>query len=150
MHSLQDGAVARLGFCEACPTETETSRREAGFPRVFCAYKPICTDCTLLHKGGSSTVWCAYTKEERAVILRDPLLFNLHGGAVVIWLQREGYPPKRNSRLTSVLMADRVLFFSLFSKCVTYAPQNDRSENTTTRRFEFWATGSRFAEIAPF
>ena len=77
MHSLQEGAVARLGFCGACPTETETSRREAGFPRVFCAYKPICMDCTLLHNGGRSTVWYAYPKEERAVILRDPLLFNL-------------------------------------------------------------------------
>ena len=69
--------MARLGFCGACPTETETGRREAGFPRVFCAYKPICMDCTLLHNGGRSTVWYAYPKEERAVILRDPLLFNL-------------------------------------------------------------------------
>ena len=69
--------MARLVFCGACPTETETSRREAGFPRVFCAYKPICMDCTLLHNGGRSTVWYAYPKEERAVILRDPLLFNL-------------------------------------------------------------------------
>ena len=34
-------------------------------------------DCTLLHNGGRSTVWYAYPKEERAVILRDPLLFNL-------------------------------------------------------------------------
>ena len=67
--------MARLGFCGACPTETETSRREAGFPRVFCAYKPICMDGTLLHNGGRSTVWYAYPKEERAVILRDPLLF---------------------------------------------------------------------------
>ena len=33
--------------------------------------------CTLLHNGGRSTVWYAYPKEERAVILRDPLLFNL-------------------------------------------------------------------------
>ena len=77
MHSLQEGAVARLGFCGACRTETETSRREAGFPRVFCAYKPIYMDCTLLHNGGRSTVWYAYPKEEQAVILRDPLLFNL-------------------------------------------------------------------------
>ena len=69
--------MARLGFCGACPTEAVTSRREAGFPRVFWAYKPICMDCTWLHNGGRSTVWCAYTKEERAVILRDPLLFNL-------------------------------------------------------------------------
>ena len=69
--------MARLGFCGACPTETETSRCEAGFPKVFCAYKPICMDCTLLHNGGRSTVWYAYPKEERAVILRDPLLFNL-------------------------------------------------------------------------
>ena len=69
--------MARLGFCGACPTETEPSRREAGFPRVFCVYKPICMDCTLLHNGGRSTVWYAYPKEERAVILRDPLLFNL-------------------------------------------------------------------------
>ena len=69
--------MARLGLCGACPTETETSRREAGFPRVFCSYKPICMDCTLLHNGGRSTVWYAYPKEERAVILRDPLLFNL-------------------------------------------------------------------------
>ena len=77
MHSLQEAAVARLGFCGACPTETETSRREAGFPRVFCAYKPICMDCTLLHNGGRNTIWYAYPKEERAVTLRDPLLFNL-------------------------------------------------------------------------
>ena len=69
--------MARLGFCGACPTETQTSRREAGFPRVFCAHKPMCMDCTLLHNGGRSTVWYAYPKEERAVILRDPLLFNL-------------------------------------------------------------------------
>ena len=68
--------MARLGFCGACPTETETSRREAGFPRVFWAYKPICMDCTLLHNGGRSTIWYAYPKEERAVTLRDPLLFN--------------------------------------------------------------------------
>ena len=67
--------MARLGFCGACPTETETSRREAGFHRVFLAYKPIYMDCTLLYNGGTSTVWCAYPKEERAVILRDPLLF---------------------------------------------------------------------------
>ena len=69
--------MARLGFCGACPTETETSRREAGFHRVFLAYKPIYMDCTLLHNGGRSTVWYAYPKVERAVILRDPLLFNL-------------------------------------------------------------------------
>ena len=67
--------MARLGFCGACPTETETSRREGGFPRVFCAYKPIYMDCTLLHNGGRSTIWYAYPKEERAVTLRDPLLF---------------------------------------------------------------------------
>ena len=36
--------MARLGFCGACPTETETSRREAGFHRVFLAYKPIWKD----------------------------------------------------------------------------------------------------------
>ena len=47
------------------------------FHRVFLAYKPIYMDCTLLHNGGRSTVWYAYPKEERAVILRDPLLFNL-------------------------------------------------------------------------
>ena len=69
--------MARLGLCGACPTETETSRRAAGFHRVFCAYKPICMDCTLLHNGGRSTAWYAYPKEKRAVILRDPLLFNL-------------------------------------------------------------------------
>ena len=68
--------MARLGFCGACATETETSRREAGFHRVFLAYKPIYMDCTLLHNGGTSTVWYAYPKEERAVILRGPLLFN--------------------------------------------------------------------------
>ena len=67
--------MARLGFCGACPTETETSRREAGFHRVFLADKPMCMDCTLLHNGGRSTIWYAYPKEERAVILRDPLLF---------------------------------------------------------------------------
>ena len=69
--------MAKLGFCRACATETETSRREAGFPRVFLAYKPIYMDCTLLHNGGRSTVWYAYPKEERALILHDPRLFNL-------------------------------------------------------------------------
>ena len=69
--------MARLGFCGACPTETETSRREVGFHRVFLAYKPIYTDCTLLHNGGRSTVWYAYPKEERAVFFCNPLLFNL-------------------------------------------------------------------------
>ena len=69
--------MARPRFCGACPTELETSRREPGFHMVFLAYKPICTDFTWLHNGGRSTVWYAYPKEERAVILRDPLLFNL-------------------------------------------------------------------------
>ena len=142
--------MARLGFCGACPTEIETSRREAGFHRVFLAYKPIYMDCTLLHNGGRSTVWYAYPKEERAVILRDPLFSISLAGAVVIRLRREGYPPKRNSRPTRVLMADRAFFFSLFSKCMTYAPQNARSENTITRLFDFWAIGSCFGEIAPF
>ena len=67
--------MARLGFCGTCPTETKTSRRGAGFHRVFLAYKPACMDFTLLYNGGRSTVWYAYPKEERAVILRDPLLF---------------------------------------------------------------------------
>ena len=69
--------MARLGLCGACHTETETSRREAGCHRFFLAYKPIYMDCTLLHNGGRSTVWCAYPKEERAIILHDRLLFNL-------------------------------------------------------------------------
>ena len=77
--------MARLGFCGACPTETETSRREAGFHMVFCAYKPICMDCTLLHNGGRSTVWYAYPKEERAVILRDLLLFESPPLGAVFW-----------------------------------------------------------------
>ena len=89
--------MARLGFCGACPTETETSRREAGFPRVFCAYKPICMDCTLLHNGGRSTVWCAYPKEERAVILRDPLLFNLGPPARLATCAERGRGPLRTS-----------------------------------------------------
>ena len=72
--------MARLGFCGACFTETKSSRREAGFHRVFyafLAYKPIYMDCTLLHNGGRSTVWYAYPKEERAVIFRDPLFLIL-------------------------------------------------------------------------
>ena len=68
--------MARLRFCGACPTETETSRRAASFHRVFCAYKPVCMDCTLLHNGGRSTVWYAYPKEEPPVVLCDPCLFN--------------------------------------------------------------------------
>ena len=48
---------------------------------IFCRYKrrykPIYMDCTLLHNGGRSTVCYAYLKEERAVLLRDLLLFNL-------------------------------------------------------------------------
>ena len=91
--------MARLGFCGACPTETETSRREASFPRVFCAYKPICMDCTLLHNGGRSTVWYAYPKEERAVILRDPLLFTLppHGGLLIGGPGNGAPPPSKSS-----------------------------------------------------
>ena len=69
--------MARLRFCGACPTETEPSRREAGFHMVFLAYKPISTDFTLLHNAARSTAWYAYPIEERAVTLRDPLLFNL-------------------------------------------------------------------------
>ena len=37
MQSLQEGAVARLGFCGACLTETETSRRQASFHMFFLA-----------------------------------------------------------------------------------------------------------------
>ena len=76
MHCLQE-AVARLGFFGACPTETETSRREAGFHMVFWACKPISTDFKWLHNGGKSTVWYAYPNEERAIILCDPPLFTL-------------------------------------------------------------------------
>ena len=82
--------MARLGFCGACPTEIETSRREAGFPRVFCAYKPICMDCTLLHNGGRSTVWCAYSKEERAVFSVIRSCSISPAGAVVIRLGGKG------------------------------------------------------------
>ena len=64
--------MARLGFCGACPTETEPSRREAGFQIVFLAYKPISTDFRLLHNAARSTVWYAYPKKGRAVILREP------------------------------------------------------------------------------
>ena len=142
--------MARLGFCGACPTETETSRREAGFPRVFCAYKPICMDCTLLHNGGRSTVWCAYPKEERAVILRNPLLFHLPCRG------RSDSASAGRVRAEAQFTTDKCVygsfrvFFSPFSKCDTYAPQNDRSENTTTRLFDFSAGSRRFGEIAPF
>ena len=43
--------MARLGFCGACPTETETSRREAGFPRFFVLTNPsvwIVRCCTMV------------------------------------------------------------------------------------------------------
>ena len=104
--------MARLGFCGACPTETETSRREAGFYRFFCAYKPICRDCTLLHKGGRSTVWYAYPKEERAVILRDPLLFTLPRWGRRDWLRRGGCPPRRNVGTTRLPIGNKRHFFS--------------------------------------
>ena len=151
MHSLQEGAVARLDFCGACPTETEASRREAGFPRVFCAYKPICMDCTLLHNGGRSTVWYAYPKERRAVILCDPLWLNLPYRGRSDSASAGRVPAE--AQFTTDKCVDgrsRTFFFSQFSKCVTYAPQNDRSDNTTTRLFDFWAICSRFGEITPF
>ena len=99
--------MARLGFCGACPTETETSRREAGFPRVFCAYKPICMDCTLLHNGGRSTVWYAYPKEERAVILPDPLLFKSPPLGAVFWWASGCGAPDAPSKTRSILYVTR-------------------------------------------
>ena len=142
--------MARLGFCGACPTETETSRREAGFHMFFLAYKPICTDFTWLHNGGRSTVWYAYPKEERAVILRDPLLFHFPCRGRSDSASAGRVPAEAQFTTDKCVDGRWRVFFSLFSKCVTYAPQNDRSEDTTTRRFEFGATGSRFGEIAPF
>ena len=125
--------MARLGFCGACPTETETSRREAGFPRVLGAYKPIYMDCTLLHNGGRSTVWYAYPKEERAVILRDPLSFTLPCRGQRDWLRRGGSPPRRNVRTTTLPIGNQRNFFGSPAKRNTHAPQNDRGENTTTQ-----------------
>ena len=67
--------MARLGFFGACPTETETSRREAGFHRVFphtnqSVWIVLC--CTMV----AEVPYGMHTpKEERAVILRDPRLF---------------------------------------------------------------------------
>ena len=142
--------MARLGFCGACPTETETSRPGAGFHRVFLAYKPIYMDCTLLYNGGRSTVWYAYAKEERAVILRDPLLFTLPRRGRRDWLRRGGCPPRRNVRTTRLPIGNQRHFFCTPAKLITYAPQNDRSENTTTRLFNFSAADSQFGEIAPF
>ena len=104
--------MARLGFCGACPTETETSRREADFHRFFLAYKPIYMDCTLLHNGGRSTVWYAYPKEERAVILRDPLLFTLPRRGRRNWLRRGGCPLRRNVRSTRLPIGNQRHFFS--------------------------------------
>ena len=114
--------MARLGFCEACPTETETGRREAGFPRVFCAYKPVCMDCTLLHNGGRSTVWYAYPEEERAVILRDPLLFILPRRGRRHWLRRGGYPAERHFRTTRLPIVNQRLFFWHPRKCYHILP----------------------------
>ena len=142
--------MARVGFCGACPTETETSRREAGFPRVFCAYKPIYMDCTLLQNGGRSTVWYAYLKEERAVILRDPLLFNLYCRGRSDSALAGRVPAEAQFTTNKCVDGRSRLFFLAVLKGGTYAPQNDLSESTITRRFDFWATGSRFGEIAPF
>ena len=142
--------MARLGFCGACPTETETSRREAGFPRVFCAYKPICMDCTLLHNGGRSTVWYAYPKEERAVILRDPLLFNLPCRGRSDSASAGSVPAEAQFTTDKGINGRSRTCFPLFSKCMTYAPQNDRSEKWKMPFCNFWAIGSRFGEIALF
>ena len=142
--------MARLGFCGACPTESETSRREAGFPRVFCAYKPICMDCRLLHNSGTSTVWYAYPKGERAVILPDPLLFNFPCRGRSDSASAGRVPAEAQVTTDKGINGRSRVFFLPFSKCVTYAPQNDRSENTTTRLFDFWARGSPFGEMAPF
>ena len=142
--------MARLVFCGACPTETENSRREAGFRRVFLAYKPVCRDGTLLHNGGRSTVWYAYPKEERAVILRDPLLFNLPRRGRSDSASAGRVPAEAQFTTDKGVDGSFRVFFSPFSKCVTYAPQNDCTANTTTRLFDFWATGSRFGKIAPF
>ena len=136
--------MARLGFCG-----TVTSRSEAGFPRVFCAYM-CCMDCTLLHNGGRSTVWYAYPKEERAVILRDPLMFNVPRRGRSDSASAGRVPAEAQFTTDKGVDGRSRVFFSLFPKCVTYAPQNDCTENTTTRRFDFWATGSRFGEIALF
>ena len=47
-------------------------------------------------------------------------------------------------------LATREIFLGTPAIRITYAPQNDRSENISMRLFDFWATGSRFGEIAPF
>ena len=85
-----------------------------------------------------------------AVILRDPLLFNFpcrsHSDSA-----SAGRVPAEAQFTTDKGINGRLrVYFLPFSKCLTYAPQNDRSENTTTRLFDFWATGSPFGEMAPF
>ena len=132
--------MARLGFCGACPTETETSRDAAGFHRVFCAYKPICMDCTLLHNGGRSTVWYAYPKEEQAVILRDPSLFNLPRRGRSDSASAGRVPAEAQFTTDKGINGRSRTFFSLVSNCMTYAPQNDRTEkkNSTFRFSGHW------------
>ena len=54
--------------------------RLAGVKLVFLGFFVLTNPCVWIVRccnGGRSTVWYAYPKEERAVILRDPLLFNL-------------------------------------------------------------------------
>ena len=73
------GSVSRLRSVSVglAPQKPRLAGVKLVFKGFFCAYKPIYMHCTLLHNGGRSTVWYAYPKEERAVFLRDPLLFNL-------------------------------------------------------------------------
>ena len=128
--------------------------RLAGVKLVFLGFfvltKPICMDCTLLHNGGRSTVWYAYPKEERAVILRDPLMFHLPCRGRSDSASAGRVPAEAQFTTDKYVDGRFRVFFSPFSKCVTYAPQNNRSENTTTRHFDLSAASSRFGEIAPF
>ena len=142
--------MARLGFCGACPTETETSRREAGFRRVLCAYKPICMDCTLLHNGGRSTVWYAYPKEERAVILRDPLLFNLPRRGRSNSASAGRVPAEAQFTTDKGVDGSFRIFFRR-SQNVVHMPLKMTAPKIQLRDVSiFGATGIRFGEIAPF
>ena len=127
--------------------------RLAGVKLVFLGFfvlTNMCMDCTLLHNGGKSTVWYAYPKEERTVILRDPLLFHLPCRGRSDSASAGRVPAEAQFTTDKCVDGSSRVFFSPFSKCGTYAPQNDRSENTTKRSFDFSAASSRFGEIAPF
>ena len=146
----QEAAPARLRFCGAWPSKTEPSgRRWRRCSRVFLVFSfsafewSFCLFAPCPPRSHLST----RATPPRAI---SPRLFNFPCRGRSDSASAGRVPAEAQFTTDKGVDGRSRVFFSPFSKCVTYAPQNDRSENTITRLFDFRATGSRFGEIALF